>query len=695
LIKNDKLFKSLGIDEASRKAVEKMDRNSDAYTIIQSYLIGVNQFIDEGPTPIEFSLAGVDKENYTVHDVYNIIGYMAFSFAMAHKTDPLLSLLKEKLGNDYIKDLNLNVDPNTVLIKNSKMKLEGLETMVSTINHIMEITPIPPFIGSNSWVIAPQKTKSGAVLFTNDPHIGYSQPAVWFEAHVITPEHEMYGYHLAGVPFPFLGHNRDYAYGLTMFENDDIDFYKETTDPNNKDQYLSLEGPKKYEYSEKVIKVKDSADVNFILRSTQHGPIMNDAIDDLNVEDPIAMSWIYTKLSNRVIDAIYNISRARTMEDVKYGASLIHAPGLNVMYGDTKGNIAWWASAALYRLKENTNSKFILNGTSGEDEIYEYIPFTENPMAENPEWNYVYSANNQPDSIVGMLYPGYYLPEDRARRIVELLEPKNDWTKEDAAVMINDVTSSVSIDVIKHFTDEMNYNSFDNNEKKAIDILQTWDGSNSLDKVAPTVYNKWIYFYLKNTFEDEMETPLFEKFMKTHLLKREVASQISKDNSIWWDDVSTSDRIETRREILSRSLKDAVSNLEDLLGTTISEWTWDRVISLEHPHALGKVESLRSFFNVGPFPVKGAREVIDNKGYFLNGTDKFEVYSGPSTRRIIDFSDVENSLSILPTGQSGNPFSIYYEDQAKMYARGEFRKMKMNKEEIEKVSTLLVFKPRN
>jgi len=694
LIKNDRLFISLGIDEASNKAIDRLNKNSEAYTIIQSYLTGVNQFIDEGPTPIEFTLVGVEKEHYTVHDVYNIIGYMAFSFAMAQKTDPLLSLLREKLGEDYINELNLDVDPNTYLIKNSKLEFDGLETMVSSINNIMDLSPIPPFIGSNSWVIAPQKTKNGEVIFANDPHIGFSQPAVWYEAHVNTPGYEMYGYHLAGVPFPFLGHNRDYAYGLTMFENDDIDFYMETTDPYNKDQYQTSDGPKQYVYSEKVIKVKDSADVNFTLRRTIHGPIMNDAIEELKGENPIAMSWIYTQLRNQVIDAIYKISRARSMEDVKYGASLIHAPGLNVMYGDAKGNIAWWASAALYKLNENTHSKFILDGSSGEDEIMKFIPFSENPMAENPDWNYVYSANNQPDSIASMLYPGYYLPEDRARRIVELLEPKSDWTKEDAATMINDVTSSVSIEVIQYFTAEMDYNSFNDNEKKAIDILQTWDGSNSLDKVAPTIYNKWIYFYLKNTFEDEMGNSLFDKFMKTHLLKREVASHISKNSSIWWDDIVTEDIIESRKMILSRSLKDAVSNLEDQLGTNISQWTWDQVISLEHPHALGNVESLRSYFNVGPYPVKGAREVIDNKGYFLDDSNKYEVYSGPSTRRIIDFSDIENSLSILPTGQSGNPFSSFYKDQAKMFINGEFRKMKMNIEEIEKVSTLLVIKPK-
>ncbi len=694
LINNDRLFISLGIDEVSGRAIEKLNKNSEAYAIVQSYLTGVNQFIDEGPTPIEFTLVGVEKEHYTIHDVYNIMGYMAFSLAMAHKTDPLLSLLKEKLGEDYINELNLDVDPNSLLIKNSKMEINGLETMVSAIDDIMERSPIPPFIGSNSWVIAPPKTKSGQVLFANDPHMGFSQPAVWYEAHVVTPDHEMYGYHLAGVPFPLLGHNRDYAYGLTMFENDDIDFYKETTDPDNKDYYLTSDGSKQYAYSKKLIKVKDSADVTFTLRTSIHGPIMNDAIEELKGEDPIAMSWAYTQLRNQIIDVVYYLSRARSMEDVKYAASLIHAPGLNVMYGDAKGNIAWWASAALYELNDNTHSKFILNGSSGENEIHRYIPFSENPMAENPDWNYVYSANNQPDIIAGMLYPGYYLPEDRARRIVELLEPKNDWTKEDVVAMVNDVTSRVSVEVIQQFVIDMDFASFEVNEKKAIDILQTWDGSNSLDKVAPTIYNKWVYFYLKNTFEDEMGKSLFEKFLKTHLLKREVAIQIAKDSSKWWDDITTTDRIETRKDILSRSLKNAVSSLEDQLGDNQSKWTWDQVISLEHPHALGNVESLRSYFNVGPFPVKGAREVIDNKGYFLDDSNKYKVYSGPSTRRIIDFSDIENSLSILPTGQSGNPFSRFYKDQAEMYNKGAFRKMKMNKEEIEKVSTLLVIKPK-
>jgi penicillin amidase len=54
------------------------------------------------------------------------------------------------------------------------------------------------------------------------------------------------------------------------------------------------------------------------------------------------------------------------------------------------------------------------------------MDFSKNPSV-NP--NGTYSANNQAEAVDGFLYPGYYLPEDRAKKITQLLEPKSDWTK--------------------------------------------------------------------------------------------------------------------------------------------------------------------------------------------------------------------------------------------------------------------------
>ncbi len=694
MLKNDRFFVSLGIEEASKKSIEKLDKNGEIYKLAMAYLNGVNQFIENGPTPIEFTLVGIQKEPYQLSDMYNILGYMSFSFAMAQKTDPLLSIIKEKLGDDYLKELNIDFSPNTATIKNTKENIDYLSTMVASVNEIMDNSPVPAFIGSNSWVVSPNKTSTGKVLFANDPHMSYSQPAVWYEAHIVTPNYELYGYHLAGIPFPLLGHNRNYAYGLTMFENDDIDFYKEENNLADSTKYKTPNGFETYKTATKTIKVKDADDVTITVRSSRHGPIMNDAIEAITQTEPLAMSWIYTQFDAEVLEALYTISRATEMKDVKKGASMIHAPGLNIMYGDAKGNVAWWAAGKLYKLKSNANRNFILNGASGEDDPIEYLDFSLNPMAENPTWNYVYSANNQPDSIAGILYPGYYLPEDRAKRIVQLLEPKNNWNKEAMSAMINDVTSSVAPGIVKEFTDIMDYNLFSKNEQKAIDVLQLWDGSNNTDQVAPTIYNKWIHLYLKNTFEDELGEKLFTQFLATHLSKRVVADQIKKDNSIWWDDISTSKKIETKKEILSKSLVEAVSFLEKQLGNQIKDWNWGKVHTLEHGHPLGKVAALKNYFNVGPFPMNGAREVINNRIFDYNDSGLYKINAGPSTRRIIDFSDIENSISILPTGESGNPFSKHYKDQAEMYNKGEFRKMKLNEEEIKKVSTKLIISPK-
>lgn len=100
-------------------------------------------------------------------------------------------------------------------------------------------------------------------------------------------------------------------------------------------------------------------------------------------------------------------------------------------------------------------------------------------------------------------------------------------------------------------------------------------------------------------------------------------------------------------------------------------------------------------FSVGPFHVDGGNEVINNQLFQLNGSGVYRITDGPSTRRVIDFSDIENSMSILPTGQSGNIFSDHYKDQAQKYVNGEFVKMMMNQEEIEKSKNVLILKKRN
>ncbi|MDO6745297.1 penicillin acylase family protein [Tenacibaculum soleae] len=694
LVRTDKFFSGLGIEEAAEKTIQNLDKNTEAYKLTQAYLSGINQFIDEGATPLEFYLVGLDKEKYTIKDVYSVFGYMAFSFAVAHKTDPMLTEVKEKLGDAYFNELNGANFENLTLIKNEKNP-EIKANFAQALNTLLEKLPISPFIGSNSWVLGPEKTKNGKVIFANDPHIGFSQPSVWYQSHIKTPDYEIYGFNLALTPFPLLGHNKEYAYGLTMFENDDVDFYYEQNNPNNPLEYKTPAGYQKYKLIDKTIKVKNAADTTYQIKVSKHGPVMNGLIDFIDDERPIAMQWIYTKLNNQLLDVSYQMSHAKSLSDFKNGASKLHAPGLNIMYGDAKNNIAWFASGKLYKYRDSLNTKLILNGASGKDEIKEWLDFEDNPQAINPSLNYVYSANNQPDSIAGVLYPGYYLSEDRAKRIVDLLTPKNDWTKEDIATMIYDVTSPTAPRVVKDLLKSLDFSTFSVSDEKAVTILKNWNGFYGKDEVGPVIYNRVIYEFQKNTFKDEMGKG-YAQLENTPLIEKVLPVQAKREKSVWWDDVTTSEKIETKEDIITKSFKKAFSSLKYQLGENVEDWKWNRVASVEYEHPIGKAGGvLRSLFNVGPFRTRGGDQVINNQIYNIDSTGVYKITAGPSTRRIIDFSDVENSIAILPTGQSGNIFSKHYKDQAQKYVDGDFVKMKLKEEDINKVSkTKLVFLPK-
>jgi penicillin amidase len=335
-----------------------------------------------------------------------------------------------------------------------------------------------------------------------------------------------------------------------------------------------------------------------------------------------------------------------------------------------------------------------LNGASGKDEILEILPFEENPQAINPSQHFVYSANNQPDSVRGKLYPGYYQPEDRAKRIVSLLKDKNDFTKQDVAKMLFDVTSSTTPEISKDLLKNINKSNLSIAEKTAFSVLQKWNGNHLKNDVAPTIYNRFLYEFLAATFKDELGKG-FELFLNSQLQDQVLVSQINNKNSVWWDDITTKNTVETQIVIIEKSFKKAVSFLENQLGKNVESWKWERVISVEHEHPIGKAGGLlRKMFNVGPFETIGGNEVINNQIFKLDSTGIYKITAGPSTRRVIDFSDVENSLSILPTGQSGVMLSKHYRDQAKKYLDGEYIKMILNPSEIDKMENILILMPK-
>ena len=88
-------------------------------------------------------------------------------------------------------------------------------------------------------------------------------------------------------------------------------------------------------------------------------------------------------------------------------AALIHAPGINLMYGDNEGNILVGQRQASHSTRP-CGHQTAIDGTDPANEVQGWHPFAMNPQSVNPPAGYVYSANNAPDSVKGVYHPGHY-----------------------------------------------------------------------------------------------------------------------------------------------------------------------------------------------------------------------------------------------------------------------------------------------
>jgi len=697
LIKVDKLFRTLGITEFAKKQTEQFLQSdtADYQKALRAYQKGVNEFIRNGKTPLEFTIIGIPKEEFTPHDIYLAIGFMAFGFAEGFQADPVLQKIKEELGDEYLKDLAVQTPTDAERIKNfdgpfksaTNKPLGTTGSMITAIREALDQLPVPLFQGSNGWAISGDRTTSGFPILANDTHIGFSQPAVWYEAHIEYPGFSFYGHHLAGIPFGLLGNNRSTAWGLTMFENDDTDFFIETPNPENTNQVKFKDTWEDLKTRTEIIKVKGSDDVVLEVKSSRHGPIINEIFDyGPTTSQPVSLWWLLTQdVDNQVLEAAYRLGHASTIEEMQQAASMIAAPGLNVMYADVKGNIAWWAVAKLPIRPAHVQSKLFLDGASGNDEFLGFYDFSKNPHAINPPWGYVYSSNNQPDSVDGVLYPGYYYPKSRAGRVNTLLQENKKWTLEDMKTINLDVVSTTHPEVATEIAAVLK--SLNEEEYSTLaEILNQWNGDHQSTDTAPSVYYNILSQIMFLSMNDELGTSAFKSLMETSIPKNSYNTYLRNDASPWWDNVNTKDVKETRSDIIKQAANNALAILNKTCGPNPKDWVWGKIHILKHNHPLGAVKLLDHYLSVGPFGVDGGSEVINNLSFSLDTTGYYPVTSGPALRKITDFGDIDHGETVSPTGQSGNVTSAHYQDQAEMFATGKFRLMMMNKEEIEEQS---------
>ena len=702
LVDSDRLFRTLGIRDHAETVVANMNMKSPAARALLAYLDGINQYQATHPAPMEFDLLKIPKRPFTPKDTVAVSGYLAYSFAAAFKTEPALTYVRDQLGPDYLKvfDLDWNAQgviklppPPAPTARLTPRDWQQLDQLAQLSTQALEAAGLPAFEGSNAWAVSGPRTVSGKPLLAGDPHIGFAVPSVWFEAHLTAPGFDLYGHYHALNPMALLGHNAQFGWSLTMFQNDDLDLIAEKTHPDNPNLTFYQNQWVEMQSREETISVKGAAPVELTLRLTPHGPVITDAFKDSLGTTPIAMWWAFLETENPLLDAFYELNRANTLDKARAAASKIHAPGLNVVWANAAGNIAWWAAAQLPIRPENVNPSFILDGSTGEADKPGFYRFSDNPQEENPARGYIVSANHQPKPKSGVPVPGYYNLPDRVQRLDDYLRDENlKWDTKNSQAIQLDIQTGYARRVLQPLMADLDAIVKDPLERSLLDSLTKWDGDHSVNNIPPTLFNQFIYELAHAAMADEMGEVQFKNLLGTRALDAALPRLAEDATSPWWDNRNTP-AIESRADTLGVAWHATITHLQDSLGKNPTDWGWGNAHTLTHKHPLAKQQPLDWLFNVGPFAAPGGRELLNNMSHAI-GPAPWAVSYGPSTRRLIDFADPAHSLGINPVGQSGVLFNRHYQDQAQTYIEGGYQPQHLSAADVkENTRSILTLTP--
>lgn len=690
---------------AERLMDEKEKFSSDYLAIVEAYVAGVNHYIDTNPVPIEFTILGITPQHITAIDTLTIQGYMAYGFAEGIRADSVYAMVAERhpeldmhvLFPGYDTTQKVTVMEGVVesnpeigsqqVAATKKSNFGGLEELVALTEDTLP--DFGAFHGSNSWVLSPDRSKTGGAILANDPHIGFTNPPVWYECHIEYDGFESYGVHLPLVPMAVIGHNAHKGWSMTMFENDDVDLYRETINPDDPSQVMYKgEWTDMTEWTESI-PVKGQDPVELPIRMTPHGPIITEMLDGYE-GDPISMWWLFHATDHASAESFYQIGLAKTVDETRSAVSQLIAPGLNISYADKDGNIAWWAGARLPIRPDHVNSKTILDGASGDDEILGYLPFSENPQLVNPPSGVIVTSNNMSTSLpVGPIekLEGYWQPADRAWRIHDLLDAQATWSLDELKVVQTDTklqTAHLLVDGIVAAMSETDSSGttyadgLTGNAKRAYLALTEWNAHHGTAMEGATVHQFVYDATVRALLLDEMGDTLFTTYLTVADSRNFFPYALTETSTVYWDDVSTPE-VESASDILRAGFHAGVQNLHERHG---DDWAWGTAHTVAYPYLILGQSPLKKWWTIGPFPAPSHREAVAKMSW---RTSDYKVKHGASMRLLIDYANygkAEGMWMVLPTGNVGHILSDHYSDQSQMYLRGEYRMIRSSDEEV-------------
>ena len=549
-------------------------------------------------------------------------------------------------------------------------------------------------IGSNDWVVAPSLSATGGALLANDPHLGISMPSIWYinGLHCRTVSaacpYDVAGVSFPGVPGVVLGHNARIAWGATNVDPDVQDLVIETVDQANPNAYIHDGASVPFEVRHEQIKVKGGDPVDIEIRSTIHGPILNQVDDRLAQAPPMAIRWSANlPTPDRTFEAILGLDTAGSFQAFRQSLRLYGAPSQNFVYADVDGHIGYQLPGYVpIRSDPKDRGDRPVRGDDGSGEWTGSIPFDDLPWQLDPVDGVIASANN---AAVDDQYPHFVAqewdPGYRAERILDLIALYGDdgLTVPELGKIQNDTSPLAARDVVPLLADASPATP---DGTLIANRIADWDGACDQGSLGCAAWNAWEFRVMRDIFDDDLG-PLARDYVGSPFSWVLLSQLLDDPNSAWWDDSSTPGVKETADVIVARAMDEAGASLRAAIGSP-DRWAWGRLHSATFREpTLGASGSgpLDWYFDDGPHAVPGTAGAIDNTYFRFSaayadpsdpsvvpvGIDHvFDVTNMPSYRLTIDMHDLDGARIVITTGQSGNPFDRHYNDQIASWASG-------------------------
>jgi len=685
----DKMFRTVGINKLVKESLPKLNPLSIKY--LQAYSAGVNAYIKQadGNYTFEFDVLGYEPELWKPEHSLIIAKLMAWELNISWWTDFAFSNLVQKLGEEKVKEILPDFEENAPTIIPNYLKLSAsIETDFYKVDkNFREFMGfVGTHIGSNNWVVNPNKSESGKVIIANDPHLAFQAPGKFMFSVIRSDVWNGEGFSIPGLPAFIIGKNQNIAWVLTNVMADDADFYIEKFDSSGTkyfidDKWLNLS------IVEDTIYVKSEDPIIYKIKKNHRGPIISDVhpFGEKGNDNKAKISMRWTALNKTdEIFAMISINKSKNWKDFERGVEHFTAPGQNFVYGDKNGNIGYICGAKL-PIRSSNSPTLIFDGTTTANDWQGFVPYSQMPKLFNPSDNFIASANNKTIKNFSYHISNLWEPSSRIERITELLMQKQKHSTDDFKKYQNDFYSHYAKKIVPFVLEAFkDVKIKDENLKTALSLLKNWDFYLNKDNQTPTIFNEFFQKLTENIFYDEMGEDLFEEYVfVANVPYRKVNELLNDISSDWWNNVKT-ENYETRDDIIRKSLVDALISLETKLGKDITLWQWKELHKVTFKHFFtNNAPMLEGILNIGPFPIGGDGTTIFNTEYSFVNSDSYENKLGPALRFIYDFAKPDEVNIILPTGESGYFMSKHYNDMTQHWLNGRYLKININTSDIE------------